>query len=122
MARPYGPNCATLSWASLEGTGNKAIRPAVHAVGSTSARCVDAVSRTQTSCECEYRMLSMKRVLIALGFAATIGLIPLASEAGTLDTVKQRGVLNCGANGQLPGFGLPDAQGNWTGFDVDYCR
>ena len=22
----------------------------------------------------------------------------------------------------LPGFGLPDAQGNWTGFDVDYCR
>src|SRR5215467_11280317 len=80
------------------------------------------VSRTQTSCECEYRMLSMKRVLIALGFAATIGLTPLASEAGTLDTVKQRGVLNCGANGQLPGFGLPDAQGNWTGFDVDYCR
>ena len=31
-------------------------------------------------------------------------------------------MLNCGANGQLPGFGLPDAQGNWTGFDVDYCR
>jgi general L-amino acid transport system substrate-binding protein len=42
--------------------------------------------------------------------------------AGTLDTVKQRGVLNCGANGQLAGFGLPDAQGNWTGLDVDYCR
>jgi general L-amino acid transport system substrate-binding protein len=39
-----------------------------------------------------------------------------------LDTVKQRGVLNCGANGQLPGFGLPDAQGNWTGLDVDLCR
>ena len=64
----------------------------------------------------------MKRVLTVLGLAATIGLIPLASEAATLDTVKQRGVLNCGANGQLPGFGLPDAQGNWTGFDVDYCR
>ena len=64
----------------------------------------------------------MKRVLSVLGLAATIGLIPLASEAATLDTVKQRGVLNCGANGQLPGFGLPDAQGNWTGFDVDYCR
>jgi general L-amino acid transport system substrate-binding protein len=64
----------------------------------------------------------MKRVLTVLGLAATIGLIPLVSEAATLDTVKQRGVLNCGANGQLPGFGLPDAQGNWTGFDVDYCR
>ena len=31
-------------------------------------------------------------------------------------------MLNCGANGNLAGFGLPDAQGNWTGFDVDYCR
>ena len=35
----------------------------------------------------------------ALLFAGTAG-------AGTLDTVKQRGVLNCGANGQLPGLGL----------------
>src|SRR5262245_38658589 len=68
------------------------------------------------------RMLSMKRVLTVLGFAALLGLVPLASQASTLDTIKQRGVLNCGANGQLPGFGLPDAQGNWTGFDVDYCR
>jgi general L-amino acid transport system substrate-binding protein len=51
----------------------------------------------------------------ALLFAGTAG-------AGTLDTVKQRGVLNCGANGQLPGFGLPDSQGNWTGLDVDFCR
>ena len=29
---------------------------------------------------------------------------------------------NCGANGTLAGFGLPDAQGNWTGLDVDFCR
>src|SRR5258708_23780922 len=45
-----------------------------------------------------------------------------AAVAAPLDTVKQRGVLNCGANGQIPGFGLPDSQGNWTGLDVDYCR
>ena len=31
-------------------------------------------------------------------------------------------MLNCGANGSLGGFGLPDAQGNWTGLDVDFCR
>jgi len=30
--------------------------------------------------------------------------------------------LNCGANGTLAGFGLPDAQGKWTGLDVDVCR
>ena len=31
-------------------------------------------------------------------------------------------MLNCGSNGQLAGFGMPDPQGNWTGFDVDFCR
>ncbi len=45
-----------------------------------------------------------------------------AAAAGTLDIIKQRGVLNCGGNGQLAGFGIVDAQGNWSGFDVDLCR
>ena len=31
-------------------------------------------------------------------------------------------MLNCGSNGTLAGFGLPDAQGKWTGLDVDFCR
>ena len=31
-------------------------------------------------------------------------------------------MLNCGANVSLAGFGIPDAQGNWTGLDVEYCR
>jgi general L-amino acid transport system substrate-binding protein len=64
----------------------------------------------------------MKRVLAVLGIAAIFGLSSSGAVATTLETVKTRGNLNCGANGQLPGFGLPDAQGNWTGFDVDYCR
>jgi general L-amino acid transport system substrate-binding protein len=55
---------------------------------------------------------------LALGATVFAG----TAHAALLDTVKQRGVLNCGANGQLPGFGLPDAQGNWTGLDVDLCR
>ena len=40
----------------------------------------------------------------------------------TLKAVMDRGTLQCGANGQLAGFGMPDTQGNWTGFDVDFCR
>jgi general L-amino acid transport system substrate-binding protein len=69
----------------------------------------------------------MKRYAHAVFAAATTLAIGATVFAGTahaalLDTVKQRGVLNCGANGQLPGFGLPDAQGNWTGLDVDLCR
>jgi general L-amino acid transport system substrate-binding protein len=70
----------------------------------------------------------MKRLILALGLSVAIGTMLAATwaqssaKADTLATVKARGVLNCGANGQLPGFGLPDAQGTWTGFDVDYCR
>jgi general L-amino acid transport system substrate-binding protein len=64
----------------------------------------------------------MKRVAI-LAIAAALGLAAAAASAQTtLNTVKSRGILNCGANGTLAGFGLPDAQGNWTGLDVDFCR
>lgn len=63
----------------------------------------------------------MKRASLVIGLAAALALPSLAS-AQTLKTVKDRGTLNCGSNGTLGGFGLPDAQGNWTGLDVDFCR
>lgn len=66
----------------------------------------------------------MKRVLI-LGFAAAVacaGLATAASAESTLEVIKKRGVLNCGANTGLAGFGQPDDKGNWTGLDIDYCR
>jgi general L-amino acid transport system substrate-binding protein len=40
----------------------------------------------------------------------------------TLETVKARGNLICGVNAQVPGFGFVDSSGNFSGFDVDYCR
>ncbi len=67
----------------------------------------------------------MKRTIatIALGLAAALTVAGAqAQTSNTLNTVKQRGVLNCGSNTGLAGFGVPDAQGNWTGLDVDYCR
>jgi general L-amino acid transport system substrate-binding protein len=66
----------------------------------------------------------MKRVLSTLAIAAAaIGLTAQAASAqATLNTVKQRGVLQCGSNTGLAGFGLPDATGAWTGLDVEYCR
>ncbi|HEX5508368.1 MAG TPA: amino acid ABC transporter substrate-binding protein [Pseudolabrys sp.] len=54
--------------------------------------------------------------------AAAVGLAASSASAQTLNAVKTRGMLNCGANGTLAGFGLPDAQGKWTGLDVDVCR
>jgi general L-amino acid transport system substrate-binding protein len=44
------------------------------------------------------------------------------AHAGTLDTVKQRGTLNCGVSTGLAGFSEQDGKGAWTGFDVDFCR
>jgi len=64
----------------------------------------------------------MKRVLTTIICAAALGLAASAAGAQTLTTVKTRGVLNCGSNPGLAGFGLPDAQGNWTGLDVEMCR
>ena len=46
----------------------------------------------------------------------------LPAGAGTLDTVKQRGTLQCGVSEGVAGFSEKDAQGNWRGFDVDFCR
>ena len=63
----------------------------------------------------------MKRLLLSAVFGAAVAVSGVAS-AGTLDDVKARGVLNCGSNTGLAGFGQPDAQGNWNGFDVDMCR
>jgi general L-amino acid transport system substrate-binding protein len=40
----------------------------------------------------------------------------------TLKTVQARGKLICGVNGQLPGFSFLDPQGNFSGFDADFCR
>jgi general L-amino acid transport system substrate-binding protein len=65
----------------------------------------------------------MKRVIRTLAIAAAaFGLTASMASAQTLNNVKQRGMLNCGANVSLAGFGIPDAQGNWTGLDVEYCR
>ena len=62
----------------------------------------------------------MKRFATIL--ALVVAVAAQNASAQTLKAVKDRGMLNCGANGTLAGFGLPDAQGKWTGLDVDFCR
>lgn len=46
-----------------------------------------------------------------------------APPAGAvLSAVQDRGELNCGVNDVLPGFGVVDEAGDFSGFDVDICR
>src|SRR6266566_2186187 len=64
----------------------------------------------------------MKRVIFLLGAIVGLSFCAGATYAQTLKTVKDRGVLLCGVSQGLPGFSNPDDKGNWTGFDVDFCR
>jgi len=62
----------------------------------------------------------MKNVI--LGAFTVAGLAAAGAAAGTLDDVKARGTLNCGVSTGLVGFAVPDASGEWKGFDVAVCR
>jgi general L-amino acid transport system substrate-binding protein len=69
----------------------------------------------------------MKTILKSLALGAAAATLAASgafaqAKTSTLDQVKARGMLNCGSGTGLAGFGLPDAQGNWTGLDVDVCR
>ena len=63
-----------------------------------------------------------KRILTALVGAAVMGIGTQAASGATLDDVKAKGFVQCGVNTGLAGFAAPDASGNWSGFDVDYCK
>jgi general L-amino acid transport system substrate-binding protein len=64
----------------------------------------------------------MKRLATVFAIATMLALGAQAAFSQTLKTVQDRGQLVCGANGTLAGFGMPDPNGNWVGFDVDFCR
>ncbi|MBV9420791.1 MAG: transporter substrate-binding domain-containing protein, partial [Alphaproteobacteria bacterium] len=48
--------------------------------------------------------------------------LAVPASANTLDNVRKQGFIRCGVSDGQPGFSNPDARGNWTGMDVDYCR
>ena len=62
------------------------------------------------------------KTTVFLGALTVAGLAAGAAAAATLDDVKARGKLNCGVSTGVVGFGAPDANGNWDGFDVGLCR
>ena len=65
----------------------------------------------------------MKNLVLKGALAASaLVLLATAASAGTLDDVKKKGFLQCGVNTGLPGFASPNDKGEWSGFDVDYCR
>ena len=64
-------------------------------------------------------MRKMIPIVLALGASLAFS---VAAQSQTLKTVQDRGSLICGVNPSLEGFASKDANGQWSGFDVDFCR
>jgi general L-amino acid transport system substrate-binding protein len=67
--------------------------------------------------------MARKLLSIALG----LSLVATAATAQTtvsptLDAIKEKGYVQCGVTEGTTGFSVPDADNNWSGLDVDYCR
>jgi general L-amino acid transport system substrate-binding protein len=66
-------------------------------------------------------MRQVATLAMALGMMA--GLCqPAGAASATLDAIKGRDKLICGANGSRPGFSSLDSKGEWQGLDVDTCK
>ena len=64
----------------------------------------------------------MRNVVFGILGVSALALSATTASAATLDDVKAAGHVQCGVNTGLPGFAAPNDQGEWTGFDVDFCR
>src|SRR5882762_10446764 len=68
--------------------------------------------------------MTITRLWTRVVLAAGVGLVltGVAQAGATLDKVKQAGQISCGVATGVAGFGAPDSQGHWAGFNVDICR
>jgi general L-amino acid transport system substrate-binding protein len=57
-------------------------------------------------------------VFLALIFVFAAGTV----SAAKLQDIQQKGYISAGVSGKVPGFSVPDENGVWKGFDVDFCR
>ena len=67
------------------------------------------------------KLMRLTVLVMALGLVAAA--CSSDDEATSLlDTVIERDRIICGVNETLPGFGIVDDAGAFSGFDIDYCR
>lgn len=65
----------------------------------------------------------MKFAMRCAGLAIMAGMAATAAHAGPiLDDIKAKDKLICIVAPNSPGFSVPDSQGEFSGFNVDFCR
>jgi general L-amino acid transport system substrate-binding protein len=73
-------------------------------------------------------MARLSRIVLILALLAmmAVGLTTITSAQTEIGPITQaiidRGSVNCGVNANLTGFGVVNDAGEYTGFDVDFCR
>ena len=84
--------------------------------GMVFAACAPAEPQTVTvveTKEVEVKVVETQEVQVPAEFKM---------ESARLEAVKNNGVLRCGVNSGVPGFGYLNEAGEFTGFDVDFCH
>ncbi len=66
------------------------------------------------------KLMHTKTIIVTLAMA--LGLSVSAASADTLEDVKAKGYVQCGVTEGVAGFSIPDANNEWSGIEVDYCR
>ena len=64
----------------------------------------------------------MSKTLLSLAAVAAVSLMATSVQAATLDDIKAKGHLQCGVTEGTTGFSAPDANNNWSGIEVEFCR
>jgi len=62
----------------------------------------------------------VRHILFWAALACALGAQQAAAQ--TMEAMRERGFLICGSSSPLAGFAQQDADGRWSGFDVDLCR
>jgi general L-amino acid transport system substrate-binding protein len=83
---------------------------------------LQAVSALNPKVNLEEKATTMKNRIIAAAIGLCLPMAAIPASAQTLDDVRERGYLQCGVHTGLFGFAEIGDDGEWAGFDVDYCR
>ncbi|MFC1673629.1 amino acid ABC transporter substrate-binding protein [Pseudomonadota bacterium] len=67
----------------------------------------------------------MKNIIYFVGVLALFATAATQGRAAqttlTLEHVRDRGFVSCGVTDRMPGFSAQNADGSWSGFNVDFC-
>lgn len=114
---------AAASTAGLGTIGGADASAAPSAAASAASTAASAAASTAASAEASPSAAGGAAQSAAPAASGAASGAPAPAEAGaTLQRVQSRGQLICGVNDQLAGFGSVDANGEFTGFDVDFCK